>query len=254
MADPPKKRRDIFRRAVWERNIPRRVFLTFSSLGAWDLFVAQFLPPKVAQSMPRVYDVAVMTGDLLPWWVWLLILMAMVTISAVEYAYRQSRPKMAGPSTDRSFKASSIRMTVGEGGPYFKTNSNLYIIHRTFNLKLENIDQNKSISNCSVKILAVRPDTGYGDSWLLKEDILLAAGDHAFIPLVTYGEAYRATDRGDSFMTMGTSDGRPHLGIEEKFIITVRATALETAFCEIQCRIWVDDGQLRIEEINNGAR
>ena len=117
-------------------------------------------------------------------------------------------------------------------------------------MKLENIDRSKPVSNCSVKILSVTPTTDYEGPWLLKEGLLLAAGDHIFIPLVTYGEA-REPDKypcGDTFMTMGTSDSRPFLDIREKYTVMIRATAPETAFCEFRCRIWVDDsGRLRIE-------
>ena len=145
---------------------------------------------------------------------------------------------------------SSIRMTVGESGPYFDTGGGVYDIRRTFNLKLENIDRSKPFSNCSVKILSVTPATDYEGPWPLSEGLSLAAGEHVFIPLVTYGEA-REPDKnpayGDTFMTMGTANGRPCLDVGEEYTVTLRATAQNTASCDFECRVWVDgDGRLRI--------
>lgn len=146
---------------------------------------------------------------------------------------------------------SALQMTVGETGPYFDTEDGVYDIKRTFNLKLENTDRNKSVSNCSVQILSVTPPTDYEGPWRLGEGLELASGDYVFIPLVTYGEA-REPDkgtRGDTFITMGTENGRPHLDVGEKYTVALRATAPGTPYCEYQCRVWVDEnGRLRIEE------
>ena len=175
---------------------------------------------------------------------------ALVSAGVVHFVapYFRGHPNSEASSGDGT---SSIRMTVGESGPYFDTEGGVYDIRRTFNLKLENIDPSKPVSNCSVKILSVTPATDYEGPWPLNEGLSLAAGEHVFIPLVTYGEA-REPDKypsGDTFMTMGTADRRPCLDVGKKYTLTMRATAPETAFCEFQCRIWVDDsGRLRIEE------
>ena len=157
----------------------------------------------------------------------------------------QVREGLRGGGSDRR-----IRMTVGETGPYCDTEGGVYNIKRTFNLKLENTDRNKSVFNCSVQILSVTPPTDYEGPWRLGEGLELASGDYVFIPLVTYGEA-REPDkgtRGDTFITMGTENGRPHLDVGEKYTVALRATAPETSFCEVQCKVWVDEnGRLRIE-------
>lgn len=149
---------------------------------------------------------------------------------------------------------SSLKMTIGEGGPYFKTKGGVYDILRTFNLKLENIDRSSPISDCSVHILSVTPQVDYDESpWLLKNEIGLAAGEYAFIPLVTYGEARDPNKYscGDTFMTMGTEKGRPNLDAGTKYTITLRAVAPETAYCEFKCQVWVsEEGRLRIEELH----
>lgn len=144
---------------------------------------------------------------------------------------------------------SSLRMTIGESGPYFGTEGSVYSIRRTFNLKLENTDRSKSLSDCSIHIREVVPPTDYQGPWLLQDGIVLAAGAHTFIPLVTYGEA-REPDKypsGDTFMTMGTANGHPCLDVGEEYTVALRVTAQNTAFCDFECRIWVDEnGRLRI--------
>ncbi len=166
-------------------------------------------------------------------------------IDLVRGRLDQVREELRGGASNRR-----IRMTVGETGPYFDTEGGVYDIRRTFNLKLENTDRSKSVSNCSVQILSVTPPTDYEGPWRLGERLELASGDYVFIPLVTYGEA-REPDkgtRGDTFITMGTENGRPHLDVGEKYTVALRATAPETSFCEFQCKVWVDEnGRLRIE-------
>ena len=173
-----------------------------------------------------------------------LVLIAVIVIVGVFLWDRSIRRKTKDV-------ASIIKMTVGEDGPYFDTTGNMYSIRRTFNLRLENVDPSKPVSNCSTKILSVTPDPGYTGPWLLNDGLSLAAGEHEFVPLVTYGEAMDPIkyDSADSFMTMGTADDYPLLDIGEKYTVTIRATAPETAPCDFQCGVWVDDaGRLRIEE------
>jgi hypothetical protein len=157
------------------------------------------------------------------------------------------------PATIATDTESILKMTVGESGPYFTTDGSLYSIKRTFNLKLENIDRSTPVSDCSVNISAVTPPTDYTGPWPLSQGLSLAAGDHIFIPLVTYGEARDPNKYscGDTFMTMGTEKGRPNLDAGTKYTITLRAVAPETAYCEFKCLMWVnDEGRLRIEELN----
>ena len=149
-------------------------------------------------------------------------------------------------------KRSSIKMTVGENGPYFDTAGRLYDIRRTFNLELENIDPIKPFSNCVVEITSIIPKPGpYKAPWPLCDGISLAAGNHVFVQLATYYEARDPSKfdcAGDS-ITMATPNERLLLDIGKEYTVAIRATSPETAPCDFQCMIWVDDkGQLRIEE------
>ncbi len=229
----------------------RVALIIWAFFGAYDIFVSQFLSSGTAEKFPRLYDLVVMTSGFLPWWGWLLVLAAIFVAASIEYAHRKGGVSRSNAATI----ISALRMTVGESGPYFQTEGSVYDIRRTFNLKLENIDRQQPISNCAVRILSVIPQTDYDGPWLLRDGVSLAAGDHVFIPLVTYGEA-REPDKnptyGDTFMTMGTANGRPCLDVgeeHEEYTVTLRATAQNTAFCDFECRVWVDEnGRLRIEE------
>jgi hypothetical protein len=142
----------------------------------------------------------------------------------------------------------AIRMSVGEGGPYSDTGS-APGIRRTCNLKLENVGSKATLSNCSVHILEVRPKPDGEGPWLLKDKIVLAAGAHMFIPLVTYGEPSDPKRSGDSYATMETEKGRPTLEVGPQYTVFLRATAPEVAHSDLNCMIWVDEKKrLRIEK------
>ncbi len=148
--------------------------------------------------------------------------------------------------------SSTIKMSVGESGPYFKTDGSVYDIRRTYNIKLENTAQSKSLSDCSIHIIEVAPPTDYEGPWLLQDGIMLAAGAHTFIPLVTYREPREPGKygTGDTFATMGTATGHPTLDVGPQYTLKLRATAQDTAFCDFECRVWVDENhRLRIQEV-----
>lgn len=100
MANSLKKRWHLLRQAVWDRPVPRWLAITIALFSAWDLLVSQFLPPEIAETMPRVYDFVSITSEFLPWWGWLLILMATITISTIEYLHRHIKKVDAELSTN----------------------------------------------------------------------------------------------------------------------------------------------------------
>ena len=140
---------------------------------------------------------------------------------------------------------SSLRLSVGEAEPYFKTSGMTGPgTRRTFRLKVENADRLTSLSNCCIAITAVQPRTDYGDGpWFLKtQGFSLAAGEPTFIPLASYGEPH------DTCIDMETENGTPHLDAKLQHIITLRATAIGTSWAEFRCRLWVDERHIfRIE-------
>ena len=230
------------RRWVWV------VYLFFGLVGLWDTIGAQLVPPTVAEKWPTIYALAMSLSGLFPWWGWVIGALVFALFVTVEYAVRRKGPEKG---SERRQAFSVLQMTVGEDGPYFGTEGGIYDIRRTFNLKLENIDRSKSLSECSIHIMEVVPPTDYEGPWLLQDGIVLAAGAHTFIPLVTYGEALDLNKYGcgDTFITTGTATGRPNLDVGPKYTVTLRATAQNTACCDFECLVWVDEnGRLRIEE------
>lgn len=154
--------------------------------------------------------------------------------------------------SDVSVEPSTLNMSVAETGPYLTTDGSVYGITRTYNLKIENTERTKTVSNCKIYITSIVPHTEYDGPWLLKDQISLAAGDHEFVPLVTYGEA-REPEKypcGDKFMTMGTESGRPCPDADKRYTLTLRATAPEASYRDFRCEVWVsEDGRLRIREV-----
>jgi hypothetical protein len=146
----------------------------------------------------------------------------------------------------------ALRIDVGEAGPFFYTRTkNLYKIRRTFNIKIENIDKHMSVSGCKVHLVDIEPKE-YPGPWVLKDDFRLGAGDHIFVPLVTYGEA-REPEKfacGDTFMVIHLPEPSPKPSASIEHILTLKVTSLETAPYQIQCKLWVDkSARLRIEKI-----
>lgn len=133
-----------------------------------------------------------------------------------------------------------LNMTIVEGDrsnrrPWQSSSGN------TFGVKIENISSHKPISDCKVTVLKVEPDTGYCAPWVLKPRFSLAAGEHLFIPLATHHKT-------DTLVKLETTNERPVLGVDKEYIASIRATSPDSAFCDIDCKIWVKDGDLHVEK------
>jgi hypothetical protein len=74
-------------RALKQRWV-RSILVLWAILGAWDQFVSQMLPTEWGARVPNLFRVLALTGDLLPWWGWLLVGVLIVAGAAVEYAFR----------------------------------------------------------------------------------------------------------------------------------------------------------------------
>jgi hypothetical protein len=157
-----------------------------------------------------------------------------------------------------------LRLSTGESGPFFTTRGKMHGTQRTYHIKVENIDNQKHVSEIKLSVLRLEPQRDYIGPSELDSGFTLAAGDHKFVPLVQYGEANSdnysssAYSRSDSFfIVLGKggigkqptgSKGIPHT-------ILIRATGIGTAPCDHACRVWVQnpDGLLRIADSNGPA-
>src|ERR1035437_9293491 len=55
-------------------------------LATYDLMLAELIPEEYAKKAPRAWEAAVITGGLLPWWGWTLLLAAIIIAASFEYA------------------------------------------------------------------------------------------------------------------------------------------------------------------------
>ena len=84
-------------------------------------------------------------------------------------------------------RQSALKISVGETGPYFQTRARgLRSTIRTLNLSLDNTSRKDAVTEVKVTILFIEPQSEYVGPWLLAKDLNLAAGDHCFVPLVSY--------------------------------------------------------------------
>jgi hypothetical protein len=74
--------RDILR-PVWVRCI----LPIWGVVASYDVLRSQFFSDWLTAHTPRALDILTMTGPLLPWWGWLLILFAILAIASFEHAY-----------------------------------------------------------------------------------------------------------------------------------------------------------------------
>lgn len=168
---------------------------------------------------------------------------------------RPARPSKWGEKIALSSTPSSqsfLRLSVAEDKTYVIYEGHIYSIKKTYQVKLENTDPSKAATRCKISILSVEPDTHYTPPWLLKENFYLSAGDSVYVPLVRYGEAREPDkfDCKDTMMTMATDDERPILEAQSVYTITLRATAIDAPYCDLRCKVWVDDkGKMRIEKL-----
>jgi hypothetical protein len=190
---------------------------------------------------------------------------------AEEIAARKSTPPHGPKRADVEQRArapiktrSLLRLSMGEGRPYFKTAGKMYSVQRTYCIKVENIDHERHVTEIKLSILSVEPQEEYVGPWELESGFALAAGDHKLVPLVQYGEANSigysssAYSRSDSFFVILTKADICKQPAGPKAVpqtILVRATGIGTAPCDYAYRVWVQDpdGRLRIADSNRLA-
>ena len=161
------------------------------------------------------------------------------------------KPPDVTPTPITTEVSNPLQIEVGEHGPFFSTRGKgLHRSERQFNIKIENMHERHPVTGCKVYLLEIEPSE-YMGPWLLKEGFSLAAGDHTFIPFVTYGEAREPKYRsGDSFMVICVPEPSPKPSARSTHMLTLKATSLDTAPCEFRCKLWVDEaGRLRIARI-----
>ncbi len=152
-----------------------------------------------------------------------------------------------------SLNQGPLRLAVGETSRFFETTraGSFYTHKRILKVRISNGSPAKALTGCKVYVMDIAPHE-YDGPWLLKEGISLAAGDYEFVPLARYTEPdnIKLSPYGDTFMEILAAKNQPLPPSGVQHVLTIRATTLDGPFCEIKCRIWVDEsGRLRIEAI-----
>ena len=163
-------------------------------------------------------------------------------------------PKIVTDATPGSF----IELKYGEDGPFERvtTGSQIYRLERMLLLEFSNTDPRNALTQCKVEITDIQPFAGVRRPVVLRDNFTVPGGDHVFIPLVTYGESRTISSgvMGDTAIGVCAPEGaNPHFLIalphDVENVLTIRATAIGSAFCEAKVVIWAGAGtRLRIRK------
>jgi hypothetical protein len=93
------QRFEIFREFAqrrWVRVLGAVWFLS----GVWDLALSQWLPPELANRLPKLYQVIALAAGLLSWQLWAIVGAAIFSVGALEYAVARKNSHPADPQAE----------------------------------------------------------------------------------------------------------------------------------------------------------
>jgi hypothetical protein len=155
-------------------------------------------------------------------------------------------PPEIGGSSARALPA--LKITFGMDGSFVSVRgSSMSQLKRALSFRIENRGP-AGISQGSVVIESANCAPELSFPIVLKDNIALAAGADIFVPLVKYGEPrYPGEATGDSFAQLLLSDPVALFDINEQAVLKLKATGFDTPPYKAQCRIWVSNGRLQIQ-------
>lgn len=190
---------------------------------------------------------------------WLIFPAGFIGTLVIVWDIRRARRKSAALNTEHSAPSSNdkidgpIKIHVGEGRSFYDfPKHNLYARTRRLKLAVENTDRSRTITNCKLQIVSIEPDSGFRGPWILAENLTITAGDRVYIPIAQRGEAI-SPGKGvssDTSIEICVTGGRaPLLPTDSESTLMLRATAVDTPFCDLECKLWVDGtGVMRIRD------
>ena len=165
---------------------------------------------------------------------------------------RWRKATRVAPRSQKGAEPGPLQIKVGEGGRFCEVpKSSLYNLTRRLNIEISNVHKSKTISNCKVQITNIEPFCGYRGPWILRDGIVLTAGDQTYVPIAQYSEARDRSkyNCADTLIEICSQGKMPLLQVVTENLLTIRATGLDTPFCEIKCELWIDGaGWLRIRD------
>jgi hypothetical protein len=154
----------------------------------------------------------------------------------------------------QSIIPSKLDISVGEDGSFVsKKSDGLYKLKKTFNIELSNIDYVATVSDCKLQITNIDPEFGAGN-WVLKESMTLAAGDKIYVPIARYSEASTQSNYHDDVIEVCMAETAPLIRVpllqtNVENVLTIRATGRDTPFCEITCKLYIENDRFRIKKV-----
>jgi hypothetical protein len=155
------------------------------------------------------------------------------------------------PLTGTPLSIFGLGLEFGEDGGFATiTKYNLYKRTKQLNVRVNNINTTQTLRDCKVQITDIAPLSGVKLPRMLRDSFSLAAGDHAIIPLVSYGETQdpNISDYSDTLIELFGQKpiSLPH---DQRLTFTLRATAFDAPYSDKKCDVWIDGSKrLRIQE------
>jgi hypothetical protein len=197
----------------------------------------------------------------------LTVLLVIGLYFVVRYEITRQVCAETGATEEKSTPSnlSALEINYGEDGPFERLlSTDMSRLQRMLLVEFKNAHPHTALTHCKLEITSIEPFMGLRRPLVLRDNFPLAGGDHVFIPLVTYGES-RSSDRSaiaDTAIAVCAPEGQspnflaalPH---DVENILTIRGTAIGSAYCEEKVVVWVGAGtRLRIRKyegsINQG--
>lgn len=84
-------------REVEKRWWVKTLLIVWGIICTYDTIISQFIPDSLGHTLPKAWQIAAVTGGLLSWWAWLLILAGIVILALLEKLVRGQLPAMPNP-------------------------------------------------------------------------------------------------------------------------------------------------------------
>jgi hypothetical protein len=172
--------------------------------------------------------------------------------AALEGRSALHQRKEIGESSGERKVPEPLQIVVGEDGPFVDfPKGGPWNLTRRLKIAVRNNQGSKAITGCKMQITEIQPYSGYRGPWLLAENFTLAAGDQLYLPVVQYGEARDKSkyDCADTIIEVCCEGKQPLLGVDERNVLSIRATGHNVPFYDVRCAVWVDaNGRLRISK------
>lgn len=89
-------------RKAEERIWVKSLLFIWSLAAIYDLLLSQFIPEELSKKAPKAWEVAEMTGHILPFWGWLLILAIIIIVALLEQVIRAQKVLPSSANTQSS--------------------------------------------------------------------------------------------------------------------------------------------------------